>query len=58
MSRATAFFHGRDFVLPADVKYIATDVMHHRLVRTIRAEVEGVGTDEVVAEVLRRTAIP
>jgi hypothetical protein len=32
--------------------------MHHRLVRTIRAEVEGVGTDEVVAEVLRRTAIP
>ena len=58
MARATAFFRGRDFVLPADVKYIATDVMHHRLVRTIRAEVEGVGTDEVVADVLRRTAIP
>ena len=58
MSRATAFFRGRDYVSPADVKYIATDVMHHRMVRTIRAEVEGVGTDEVVAEVLRRTPIP
>ena len=58
MSRATAFFRGRDYVSPADVKYIATDVLHHRIVRTIRAEVENVGTDEVVAEVLRRTAIP
>ena len=58
MSRTTAFFRGRDYVSPADVKYIANDVMHHRLVRTIRAEVEGVAADEVVAEVLRRTAIP
>ena len=58
MSRATAFFRGRNYVSPSDVKYIATDVMHHRLVRTIRAEVEGVATDAVVAEVLRRTTIP
>ena len=58
MSRATAFVRGRAYVSPSDVKYIATDVMHHRLVRTIRAEVEGIGTDEIVAEVLRRTPIP
>ena len=58
MARAAAFMRGRDFVSPADVKDIAPDVMHHRLIRTIRAEVEGVSTDEIVAEVLRRTAIP
>ncbi|MBI4460450.1 MAG: MoxR family ATPase, partial [Acidobacteria bacterium] len=58
MSRAVAFFRGRDYVLPSDVKYIAVDVMHHRLVRSIRAEVENVSTDEVVAEVLRHTPIP
>ena len=58
MSRATAFFRGRDYVLPSDVKFIATDCMHHRLVRTIRAEVENVATDEVLSEVLRHTAIP
>lgn len=58
MARATAFMRGRSYVSPADVKDIAPDVMHHRLIRTIRAEVEGVSTDEVVAEVLRRTAIP
>src|SRR5438128_222360 len=58
MSRAVAFFRGRDFVLPSDVKYIATDVLHHRIVRTIRAEVENVASDEIVAEVLRHTPIP
>ncbi|MSO19173.1 MAG: AAA family ATPase [Acidobacteria bacterium] len=58
MARSAAFFRGRDYVSPSDVKYIATDVLHHRMTRTIRAEVEGVSTDEVVAEVLRRTSIP
>ncbi|OLC90414.1 MAG: hypothetical protein AUH86_23085 [Acidobacteria bacterium 13_1_40CM_4_58_4] len=57
MSRAAAFFRGRDYVMPTDVKFMATDVLHHRLVRTIRAEVENVGTDEIIAEVLRHTAI-
>ena len=58
MSRTVAFFRGRDYVLPSDVKFIATDVFHHRLVRTIRAEVENVSTDEIVGEVLRHTPIP
>jgi len=58
MARTVAFFRGRDYVLPTDVKYIAVDVLHHRLVRTIRAEVENVSTDEVVLEVLRHTPIP
>ena len=58
MSRTVAFFRGRDYILPGDVKFIATDVLHHRIVRTIRAEVENVGTDEIVAEVLRHTPIP
>jgi len=58
MCRVVAFFRGRDYVLPSDVKYIATDVLHHRIVRTIRAEVENVGADEITAEVLRHTAIP
>ncbi|HSU89046.1 MAG TPA: AAA family ATPase [Terriglobia bacterium] len=58
MCRAVAFFRGRDYVLPSDVKYIAPDVLHHRIVRTIRAEVENVAADEIVAEVLRQTPIP
>src|SRR5260370_35959290 len=48
LCRAVAFFRGRDYVLPSDVKYIATDVLHHRIVRTIRAEVENVPTDKTL----------
>jgi len=58
LSRAVAFFRGRDYVLPSDVKYISVDAIHHRLVRTIRAEVENIGSDEIVDEVLRHTTIP
>jgi MoxR-like ATPase len=58
LSRAVAFFRGRDYVLPSDVKYIATDVLHHRIVRSIRAEVENVQSDDIVAEVLKYTPIP
>ena len=58
LSRAVAFFRGRDYVLPSDVKYISVDAIHHRLVRTIRAEVENVGSDEIVDAVLRHTTIP
>jgi MoxR-like ATPase len=58
LCRGVAFFRGRDYVLPSDVKYIAADALHHRIVRTIRAEVENVAADEIVAEVLRHTPIP
>ena len=58
MCRAVAFFRARDYVLPSDVKCIATDVLHHRIVRTIRAEVENVASDQILAEVLRHTPIP
>src|SRR5260370_40525644 len=58
MCRAVAFFRGRDYVLPSDVKYIATDVLHHRIVRTIRAEVENVQSDEIFPYSLTHTPIP
>ena len=58
LARTAAFFSGRDYILPADVKRIAPDALRHRLIRTVRAEAENVSPDEVVAEVLSRVAIP
>ena len=57
LARTTAFFQGRDYVLPADVKRIAPDALRHRLIRTIRAEAENVSADEIIAEVLNRVPI-
>ena len=58
LARVTAFFEGRDYVSPADVKTIFPDVARHRLVRSVRAEAEGVDVDAVVARILDAVAIP
>jgi MoxR-like ATPase len=58
LARTTAFFAGRDFVLPADVKRIAPDALRHRLIRTVRAEAENISPDEIVEELLAKVAVP
>jgi MoxR-like ATPase len=58
LSRTRAFLSGRDYVTPADVKRLAPDVLQHRLVRTVRAEAEGVTPREMVLDILRHTPTP
>jgi MoxR-like ATPase len=58
LARTAAFFHGRDHILPADVKRIAPDALRHRLIRTVHAEADNVSPDEIVAEILGRVPIP
>jgi MoxR-like ATPase len=58
LSRTTAFFEGRDYILPADVKRIAPDALRHRLIRTVRAEAEEISADTIVAEILTRVPLP
>jgi MoxR-like ATPase len=58
LARTTAFFAGRDYVLPADVKRIAPDALRHRLIRTVRAEAERVSAEEIIDELLKKVAIP
>ena len=58
LARTTAFFAGRDYVLPADVKRIAPDALRHRLIRTVRAEAENIAADEIISEILSRVPIP
>ncbi len=57
-ARTSAFFQGRDYVLPADVKRVARDVLRHRLIRSVRAEAEGVTTDEILSEILTKVPLP
>ncbi|MBM2802578.1 MAG: MoxR family ATPase [Deltaproteobacteria bacterium] len=58
LARTTAFFAGRGYVLPADVKRIAPDALRHRLIRTVRAEAENISPDEIIDEMLGKVAIP
>lgn len=57
-SRSRAMVQGRSFVAPDDVKSIAREVLHHRLVLTPEAEVEEVDKGDIVDEVLDKADVP
>jgi len=59
LARANAFLnHGRLYVLPGDVKEIFCDTVRHRIVRTIRAQAEGVDADQMLSTLLSSVPIP
>ncbi len=57
-ARTWAAAAGRDFVLPDDVKRLAAPVLAHRLVPTADAELRGLGSQELIAELLASVPIP
>jgi MoxR-like ATPase len=56
-AKATAFFDGRDYVLPEDVKEVAVDVMNHRIILNYEAEADGVSTRDIIHAILKKVPI-
>jgi MoxR-like ATPase len=56
-ARAMAYFQGRDFVLPEDIKEIAPDVLNHRIILNYEAEADGVNARQIVDRILAKVAI-
>mgnify|MGYP001569598625 CR=1 FL=1 len=54
--KALALIRGRDYVLPDDIRNLATMVLAHRIVMTPDAELEGVSAGSVVGEAVERVA--
>jgi MoxR-like ATPase len=57
-AKGRALLHGRDHVIPADVKELAPDVLRHRLLLSFEAEARGLTSDAVLAGLLRHVAVP
>ncbi len=57
-SQARAWWHGRDFVLPEDVRALAIPVLAHRLVLDTKARYSGASSVELVQELLEGVAVP
>ncbi len=57
-ARAHAALGGRDYVIPDDVKLLSAPALRHRVVLAPGAEIEGLDADQVVAEIVERTAAP
>jgi MoxR-like ATPase len=51
-AKAHALLEGRDYVTPADVKWIAPDVLRHRISITYKAEAEGKGVEYIIGRIL------
>jgi MoxR-like ATPase len=58
LARAHAMVHGRDFVLPDDVKTMATAALAHRLLLKPELWVRGIRAEDIVRDILERTPIP
>ena len=57
-ARARAAREGRDYVLPDDVKALATAVLRHRLLLSPAAEIEGREVEALVEELVEQTEAP
>ncbi|RYZ91763.1 MAG: magnesium chelatase, partial [Sphingobacteriaceae bacterium] len=57
-AKALAAIKGRDFVTPDDVIYAATPVLRHRLMLTPDKEMEGLTTDDVIAQIIQKIEVP
>lgn len=56
-AKALAYFSGRDYVLPEDIKEAAPDVFNHRITLNYEAEADGITTRFVIDSILRKVAI-
>lgn len=58
VAKAAAAMECRDYVIPDDVKTVAAPVLRHRILLKPEADLEGVSSDQVIADVLRAVEVP
>ena len=57
-AKAYALMNGRSYVIPDDVKYVAKPVLRHRILLKPEAEFEGVSSDVVVEDIIKKVQVP
>jgi len=57
-ARVCAALDGRDYVVPDDIKALATGVLRHRLILSAAAEIEGRDLESIVGELIESTEAP
>lgn len=58
MAKAWAYVHGRDYVLPEDVREIFPDVTAHRIVLNAKARVAKITVTAILEDILSKTPEP
>ena len=56
-AKAIAYFAGREYVLPEDIKEVASDVLNHRIILNYEAEADGISTRDIIKVILDKIPI-
>jgi MoxR-like ATPase len=57
-ARASAFMQHRAYVTPEDVRFIAMDVLRHRIIPTFEAEAEDITSEDIISRILSMVQVP
>lgn len=57
-AQAYAFVHGRGFVIPDDVQFLAPYVLSHRIIMKSEAKFDGLTAEEMVAQIMKKIPVP
>lgn len=57
-SKAKAFIDGRGYVIPEDVKYVAKDILRHRILLSYEAEAEEISSEDIIDQLLQEIPVP
>lgn len=57
-ARANAFMQHRAYVTPEDVRFIAMDVLRHRIIPTFEAEAEDITSEDIISKILSMVQVP
>jgi MoxR-like ATPase len=58
LSRARAVFHGRDYVIPDDVKEVVAPALVHRLIMKAESWIKGTTPNQVLEEIVKTIPVP
>ena len=56
-ARAQAWLKGHDYVSPEDIQAVVHDTLRHRILLSFEAEAEGLSSDDVIRELIRRVPV-
>jgi MoxR-like ATPase len=56
-AKALAYFNGRDYVLPEDIKEVLPEVFNHRIILNYEAEADGITSYQIIDSILKKVAI-
>lgn len=58
MSKASALLHGRNYVIPDDIKFVFSDVAVHRLIPENKAKLSGMTAEKITEEIIKTVPLP